>query len=524
MRAGFAILVICLPALMPLRAGAQTAENGLILHYSARAPGKDLSGRHNHGEWHDIGAGPGIPGISARSLAFDGSGSYIRVPPSAALDTCKSITVALWFNALAFNSSTSRLFLVERLFGDNNTYMHLAVFFDAVLFAQTDGKATQWVHFPEFLKKNSWYHLTGVFDHEKREMRIYLNGTLRRKMTSNITPAVSPERPLYIGAQNFNAQVSHLYEGYLEDLRLYNRALNDGEVRVLTKDFTFSKPETAFEPVDRLEAGRYLLSRVDTSGQYRGVREIVEVSAAEPLWKRGWFVALSLAGTFLFTFLLAFFFNRYRQQELSFEFEKARLLERERFRIAREMHDDIGTGLSAINLLTEIALNKSKDPQLAGEIERIAATARDVHGRIQDIIWAISAQNDTLEGLAQHLRRVATELLAPTGAVIHWNAPEIRAPVDIRGDRRRALFLAFKEALHNIVRHAYATRVDVELIFQGDHLSLRLHDNGRGFNPAAAGDRGNGLVNMQRRMEDAGGTFSIASGTDGTVTVFEMPV
>lgn len=502
--------------LLPARARSQPDAGGLILHYSAQTPGQDLSGMRNNGEWNDIGSGPGIPGVADHSLDFDGSGSYIRVAPSASLDTCSSITVALWFNAQAFNSSTGRLFLAERLYGDNSTFLHLAVFFDAAVFCQTDGRTTPCISFSEFLKKDTWYHLAGVFDRRKQEIRLYFNGIMRKKEHSGIIPAVSPAIPLYLGAHNFNGQVSHLFEGYLEDVRIYNRALNDAEIHALTRGFVFSKPEAAFEHVDHLNPGRYLLTRVDTDGRYQGDREIVEVAAAEPLWKRGWFVALSLVGTFLLTFLLAFYFNRYRQQELAFQFEKARLIERERFRIAREMHDDIGTGLSAINLLTEIALNKTRDPELATEIGRIAAAAREVNGRIQDIIWAISIQHDTWAGLIQHLQRVATDQLAPSGVILRWNAPAELPEVEIPSERRRALFLAFKEALHNVVRHARATQVNIDLVFQGNQLTVRIHDNGRGFNPAEVDGQGNGLLNMRRRMKAVGGRFGIASGYEGT--------
>lgn len=516
-------LGLLVPAFLSVTAMAQKPDSGLVLHYSALAPGQDLSGHNNHGEWHSIQTGSGIPGVAARSMSFDGSSSYIRVNTSPALAGCKSITVAVWFKPHTFPTSNSRAPIIHQWFPDRYASWELTFFFDEVLFALTDGEIRKGVFSTGFLQKNTWHHVAGVFDFDKQEMRLYLNGLLYKTQQTELASVISPKAPLYIGGQNFNGQVSHLFQCELEDLRIYNRALADDEVQALTKNFVFSKPEAAFQKIERLEAGRYIISPVDAGLQYSEVREIVQISAGEPFWKKSWFVAGSIAVAFLLSFGIAALYYHFRQQEQAFEFDKRQLLERERYRVARQMHDDIGSGLSAINLLTEIALNKSKDPQLATEIERIAIAAREVNGRIQDIIWAISAQNDTIGGLQEHLQRVATDMLAPAGILLHLQPSEDLHDTPVSGARRRALFLAFKEALHNIVKHAQATRVSLQFEPQGRQLCVRLCDDGCGFDPAATGDRGNGLMNMRRRMEEAGGKFHINSGVSGTTVDLILP-
>jgi|GEM_PF-5411363 len=509
-----------LPVILSVTAMAQKPDSGLVLHYSALTPGQDLSGYDNHGEWHSIETGAGIPGVAAKSMSFDGSSSNIRVSPSPALAGCKSITVAVWFNPHAFPSSTSRSSIIHQWFPDQYASWELAFFFDAIQFVLTDGKTRKGISAAGFLQKNTWHHIAGVFDFDKQEMRLYLNGLLKDKQKKELAPVISPHAPLYIGGQNFNGQVSHLFPCELEDFRIYNRALAESEVRALTEGFVFPKPEAVFQKIEQLEAGRYIISSVDADLKYAGIREIVQITPGEPFWKKSWFVACSIAAAFLISFGIAALYYHFRQQEQAFEFEKRQLLERERYRVARQMHDDIGSGLSAINLLTEIALNKSKDPQLAAEIERIAAAAREVNGRIQDIIWAISTQNDTIGGLQEHLQRLATDMLAPAGILIHLQHSTDMQDTPVSSARRRALFLAFKEALHNIVKHAHATQVSLQFEPQGRQLCVRLCDNGCGFDPATTGDRGNGLMNMQRRMEEVGGKFHIRSGASGTTVDF----
>jgi signal transduction histidine kinase len=502
---------------------AQAPERGLVLHYSARAPGQDLSGHQNHGEWHSIGIDAGIPGVSEHSMAFDGSASYIRVPPSASLIGCRSISIAAWFSTQSFPSSTGRSFIVSQWFPEKSASMGLIFFWDALSFYLTDGDVVSGVPMQQFLTKNTWYHLAGVYDAEAREVRLYLNGMLREVRPMGIKPFLSPGADLYVGVQNFNGQISNRFPGNLEDLRIYDRPISGDEVRMLTKNFVFPKPEAAFARLAQLDAGRYILTPVGSSLQYAGTRQIVQISAEEPFWKKPWFIGGSIAAAFLFSFGFTAFYFHQRQQEQAYEFEKMQLLERERFRIARQMHDDIGSGLSAINLLTEIALNKSSNPQLAAEIGRIAATAREVNGRIQDIIWTIGAQNDTLGGLLDHLQSVANELLAPAGILLERNLPSNLPAISLPGPQRRALFLAFKEAIHNVVKHSKATQTSLNLTCGNRQLFVRIQDNGLGFDPASAGGHGNGLVNMRRRMEEAGGQFDIHSTGSGTLVEFILP-
>lgn len=515
---------LVLTVLLSLAARAQTPETGLVLHYSARSPGRDLSGHGHHGEWHSIEMGGGIPGVAARSMAFDGSKSHIRANTSPALTDCKSISIAVWFNPHAFPSSTSRAPIIHQWFPDRYASWELTFFFDAVLFVLTDGDTRRGVSATGFLQKNTWYHVAGVFDFDKQEMRLYLNGLLHDKQKKAMAPVISPEAPLYIGGQNFNGEVSHLFQCELEDLRIYNRAISGDEIQALTENYVFPKPDAAFQQIKKLDAGRYIVSPVDGYLKYAAPREIVQIVEGDPLWEKPWFLAGSVAMAFLLSFGIAALYYRRQQQEQAFEFEKRQMLERERYSVARQMHDDIGSGLSAINLLTEIALNKSKDPQLAEEIERIAAAAREVNSRIQDIIWAIGSQNDTIGGLLDHLQRVANELLAPAGILLHLDRPAGLHALPVPGAQRRALFLAFKEALHNIVKHAVATQVDFHFEIGNRQLHVRLHDNGHGFDPAATGDRGNGLMNMRRRMEDAEGQFYIHSGDAGTTVHFILPL
>ena len=246
------------------------------------------------------------------------------------------------------------------------------------------------------------------------------------------------------------------------------------------------------------------------------------VPEKEPVWKKAWFILLIVGAAAAFSLLGAWYVYRQRQLERALEFEKIRTLEAERFRIAREMHEDIGTGLNALRLLTDMALHKNLDPALAAEIEYIAASGQKVSDRIREIVWTIDMRHDTLEHLIIYFQQYATDYFHHTGVELHLVLPP-RLPVALLpGNTRRMLFLAYKEALHNIVKHAHATRVNITFAVAGRQLTIRIRDNGRGFDPATVGDGGNGLFNMRQRLADIGGKFDIATGEKGTALVFVL--
>ena len=185
----------------------------------------------------------------------------------------------------------------------------------------------------------------------------------------------------------------------------------------------------------------------------------------------------------------------------------------ERLRIAEDLHDDFGSGLSKISLLSEVAKKKSA---ASGELDKISAAARELLLKMSEIVWALNHHNDTLPSLASYIRRYAVGFFEDSGIVCHFDIPELPA-APLNGELRRNIFLVVKESLHNILKHAGASQVDIQFAFQQNMLEILIQDNGCGFDAAAVKNTGNGLKNMERRMQQAGGTFEII-GSPGTVT------
>ncbi|HOY07131.1 MAG TPA: histidine kinase [Saprospiraceae bacterium] len=193
----------------------------------------------------------------------------------------------------------------------------------------------------------------------------------------------------------------------------------------------------------------------------------------------------------------------------------------ERLRIAEDLHDDFGSGLSKISLLSEVA--KRKAP-ISGELDKISAAAKEFLLKMSEIVWALNHQNDTLSSLASYIRRYAVGFFEDSDIVCHFDIPELPA-APLSGEFRSNIFLVVKETLHNTLKHAHASQVDIQFSLQHEMLEINIQDNGRGFDAAAIGNAGNGLHNMEKRMQQSGSTFEV-SGTPekGTMTRICLPL
>jgi len=202
------------------------------------------------------------------------------------------------------------------------------------------------------------------------------------------------------------------------------------------------------------------------------------------------------------------------------------LIEKERARIARDLHDQIGANLTQVTLLGEMA---EMDKELPGEIEQhaqqICATARETTRSLDEIVWAVNPSNDTLEGLANYACKYAQDYFALAGVSFRAELPTLLPPVPILPEVRHNVFLAYKEAVNNVVKHAQATEARVKLQLETDCFILSVTDNGRGAGDVSRKTLRNGLKNMRRRLQDVHGEFEIGPGPNGgTVVQMKVPV
>lgn len=221
--------------------------------------------------------------------------------------------------------------------------------------------------------------------------------------------------------------------------------------------------------------------------------------------------------------------RKYRRALLRLEQQHA--IEKDRARIAKDIHDDIGAGLTQITLLSELA---RRQPGNAGaQLERISDAARDLTRAMDEIVWAVDPQRDTLVSLIDYISAYSEDFLRSAGIRCRMDFPASVPATQIDAELRYNLFLALKETLNNIVKHAQATEVWLRVRLAPGTFTLVVEDNGHGFETqnggkaAPSGDRFNsglGLPNLKRRMEAIGGRCEMRSSPEKGTRVEMMVV
>jgi signal transduction histidine kinase len=236
------------------------------------------------------------------------------------------------------------------------------------------------------------------------------------------------------------------------------------------------------------------------------------------VWQAWWFkIALAVAAAGAVA-VVAISVTRRRVRWRLGQLEQQRALERERSRIARDIHDDLGASLTRITLLSQSVRSELESGHRAGaDVDQIYSTARELTRSMDEIVWAVNPQHDTLDSLVTYLGRFAQHFLSAAGIRCRLDVPLDLPALALTAEIRHNVFLAFKEALHNVVKHAKATEVRLSLELRPEGFMLVIADNGRGFtwhpgqDPATEPDdghrlvSGNGLTNMQKRLEEIGG-------------------
>ncbi|MFO1478113.1 MAG: two-component regulator propeller domain-containing protein [Verrucomicrobiota bacterium] len=282
-----------------------------------------------------------------------------------------------------------------------------------------------------------------------------------------------------------------------------------------------------------LPPGRYEFRVIacNNDGIWNEVGQSVILIALPHFWQTLWFKAG--AGTLLVLVVggLAVFETSRRMRWKVERLQREQAVERERARIAKDIHDDLGASLTRITLLSQSARSQLDDPaQAASSIDRVYSTAHDLTRAMDEIVWAVNPAQDTLESLAGYLGKFAQDFLGAAGISCRLDFSVELPPWPLGAEARHNLFLAFKEVLNNIVKHAGATEVRVSLSSESHLFTLCIEDNGRGFDPShpSAPDQpadGNGVGNIQRRLREIGGRCDLESSPGrGTRVRFIVPV
>jgi signal transduction histidine kinase/ligand-binding sensor domain-containing protein len=215
--------------------------------------------------------------------------------------------------------------------------------------------------------------------------------------------------------------------------------------------------------------------------------------------------------------------------------ERLAELERVRRRIATDLHDDIGSSLTQIAILSEVAHQHVDrgDKRALDPLTNIIRISNELVDAMSDIVWAINPKKDHLSDLLQRMRRFASDVFTARNIAFQFNSTADNN-IELGANLRREIFLVFKETINNTVKHSGCSQTEVEFHVEGDWLTLKVSDDGKGFDAAAAAagaertshwKGGNGIVSMRKRAAEMGGEFNIVSSTgEGTTSTLRVPV
>lgn len=277
----------------------------------------------------------------------------------------------------------------------------------------------------------------------------------------------------------------------------------------------------------RLTGGnyRFRVAACNSSGIWSDEPAAVVFVVKPFFWQTWWFRVIA-ATIFICVFVGIGRYVSFRRLRAKLRLlEQQAVVSRERARIARDIHDDLGSRLSEITLLSELALQDHSEREKGREhIRHISVTARQATDSLDEIVWAANPRNDTLPDLIGYIGQFAQQFLHTAGISCRLELPDQPPGWALSAEARHNLFLVTKEALNNVVRHAHAREVCLRVKLTEESLNLTIEDNGNGFEPDRAHPSADGVRNMHQRMETIGGNCDITSKPGaGTMITLSLP-
>jgi signal transduction histidine kinase len=273
---------------------------------------------------------------------------------------------------------------------------------------------------------------------------------------------------------------------------------------------------------NNLKPGKYTFSvrcKYNGSNEWKETEAPFTFTIATPWNKSWWFYSILAVLILGFALWLnrAYYLRKLEKQKAIVQQQKA--IEQERNRIAADMHDDLGSGLTRINYATQIAMAKQPTKDDLMHIKNISTGLVE---NMREIIWAMKDENNNAEELLFYIKNYAVTYCTEHGLQIEVNMPDINDTITINGQNRRNIYLAIKETLHNVVKHAQATKVILNASINDDCI-IEIIDNGNG-NVAIEGKAGNGLQNIQKRILAVGGKAVFENLNNGFAVKMILPM
>ena len=272
-------------------------------------------------------------------------------------------------------------------------------------------------------------------------------------------------------------------------------------------------------------AYKFRVSEVSVLGEPTGLEATLAFRVPLPYWQAPWFWAV-LAGLTVATSALSIRYHAWhRMRGAMLNLEQQRALERERLRIAQDIHDDLGARVTEISLLSGMAQsNAGFSEQARAEFCRISLKSRDLVAALYATVWAVNPENDNLEAMGNYLRQRINNQCTQAQLRCRLHISQLPRNIEISSRIRHNISMAAREAMHNVIKHAKASQVTVHISFAEMLLTASIQDDGCGFDVTTIAG-GHGLVNMRRRLEDIGGSCLLESSPKtGTTIQFRLLV
>lgn len=307
-------------------------------------------------------------------------------------------------------------------------------------------------------------------------------------------PLQSEQQPISLSWKNNNLSVEFAALDYIHAASMQYRYRLNGK-----KDDWIAAGNSNNAIFANLKPGNYLLEVQyrHPSGNWQPKSLVYRFKIRSPFWQQWWFVGLLLLVILVPVFII-----------LRREYLSRKQIERIRWQLSRDLHDDVGSTLSSIAVYSSVLENRLQQDKEKTIVTEIKEKATDSIQNMSDIVWAIQPENDSLQDFVQRFKAWAIPLLESRNIAFVMQHDTGDATVSLNMLQRRNLYLVCKEALNNCIKYSQATTVSFSSILTRDTLQIVLHDNGIGFDEKQL-TRRNGLLNMKHRIEELKGTLIV---------------
>jgi signal transduction histidine kinase len=272
----------------------------------------------------------------------------------------------------------------------------------------------------------------------------------------------------------------------------------------------------------QLPSGDYVfqVQAATKSGSWTHEFASIHISIKPPFWKTIWFAILVLLSILS---IIRYFFLQTLNRKLALqqaEFEKKQALDQERNRIAQDMHDDLGSGLSAINLLSNYLKSYTFEPKIDIQINKIAQSSNLLSQRLREIIWTMNNGKEELSHLAEFLRRYILDLDEAHPITLRFRSNIGLEDFIVNKEIQYNILLCVKESINNALKYAKSNQILTTFSISNQQLLITIEDDGIGFDfEKAMSKDGNGLKNIEQRMKSIGGQFRVMNKNGTTISL-----